>query len=245
MAEASPLGYERIEHVPKTSFLDCSTVVIVPSRAPAPVPGGSDKWPWLHHTFANALMNLMWPMNQKRMIFLVTGAEVGKAYDDQVAAILAHPELSKWKYVMTIEDDTVPPPDAPLKLMEAIEQGPYDGVGGMYHTKGDFNMPQVYGNPQDFAITGVLDFKPLDPTKALRVGGLIECNGIAMGCSLYRMAMFKDIERPWFKTINEYGVGASTQDLAFCSKARRIGKRFAVDCRVRCAHYDWTTGIAY
>lgn len=227
-------GFDRIEHVADTSFRDTSTVVIIPSREP-----------FLHTTFVQALNSIMWPMNGRRVLLYVSGGEVGKAYDNQVKTVLAHPELSKFKYIATIEDDTLPPPDAFLKLYESIEQGGYDGVGGLYFTKGDFQMPMCYGTPAEYARTGVLEFRPRNVTNGIKAGAIVECNGIANGCSLFRTSVFRDIEPPYFQTLNELGVGAMTQDLFFCAKARRAGKRFAVDCRVRCAHMDWATGVAY
>lgn len=233
-AKHTMLGYERIEHVPKTSFRDSSMVVLIPTRDDT-----------LRVKFVERLNNIAWPMNQRRYLFFVSGAEVGQAYNDMVTMALAHPELGSCRYLMTIEDDTLPPPRAALDLLESIELGPFDGVGGMYFTKGDINMPMVYGDPALFARTGRLEFAPLDPTAALQQGGVIECNGIANGCTLFRMQAFRDVAGPWFQTLNDPGVGAMTQDLFWCRKARLAGKRFAVDCRVRCAHADWKTGTYY
>jgi hypothetical protein len=223
-------GFERVEHVAKSTYRDSSMVVICPLRTTM-----------VHKRVVEAWQALQWPMNQKRAMFLVTGAEVGEAYDDQLAAVLAHPELGQWKYLLTLEDDNLPPPDAASKLVEAIELGPFDGVGGLYFTKGEgLNAPQCYGDPVEYARTGVLDFRPRDMVAALKQGAIVPCNGIAMGCSLYRMSMFRDIPRPWFQTN-----ASNTQDLFFCSKAVRAGKRFAVDTRVRVGHLDVETGVVY
>lgn len=226
-------GFDNIEHVAKESFKDCSTVVIIPSREP-----------YLHTDFIQTLNSIVWPMNGKRHLFYVSGAEVGKAYDELVKQILVHPELGKWKYIATIEDDTLPPPDAFQKLYQSIEQG-YDGVGGLYFTKGDFQMPMCYGNPHEYARTGVLEFRPRNVTNGIKANAIVECNGIANGCSLFRMDAFRKVEAPYFQTLNEVGVGAMTQDLFWCAKARRKGLKFAVDCRVRCAHADWKSGVMY
>ena len=69
----------------------------------------------------------------------------------------------------------------------------------------------------------------------------MECYGIGMGFALWRMSMLKDkaIERPLFKTVAG-AQGAGTQDLSFCMKARTAGYRFAVDCRVRVGHLDYS-----
>lgn len=228
-------GFERVEHVAKSSYVDSSMCVIVPTRTP-----------FVHTMFVQVLNSLAWPMNQRRFMFFVSGAEVGRAYDEQVQQLLKHEPFSSCKYLLTIEDDTLPPPDGALRLLEAIEQGPYDAVGGMYFTKGEVNMPMCYGDAAEFARSGVLDFRPRDVAAAVANGGaLVECNGIAMGFSLYRMQLFRDVPAPWFVTANDPVNGCATQDLFFCAKARRLGKRFAVDCRVRCAHADWQSGTFY
>ena len=213
-------------------------VVIMPTRG------------MIHHKVMQSHESIVWPMNQKRCKLVCAGEEVGKAYNLMIEGILANPELSKWKYVLTLEDDNIQPPDVVLKLLEAIESsGGLDAVSGIYFTKGDLNMPMAYGDPEEYRRTGVLDFRPRDIRSALLKGQLIEVNGIAMGCSLYRMQLFKDLPAPWFVTVNEWdpakGVACYTQDLSFCEKAKRAGKRFAVDCRVKVGHMDVNTGIIY
>ncbi len=222
-------GFERVEHVPKSSYRDCSMVVLCPVRSPM-----------VHHRVVQAWQSMQWPMNGKRAMFIVSGAEVGQAYDDQLAACLAHPEIGKWKYLLTLEDDNLPPPDAAPLLCESIELGPFDAVGGLYFTRGDLNMPQCYGSAEEYSRTGAMDFRPRDMVQAIKQGMVVPCLGIAMGCSLYRLDMFKDIPRPWFKTSP-----SNTQDLHFCSKAVAAGKRFAVDARVRVGHMDLVTGEVF
>lgn len=224
-----PLGFQRIEHVAKSSYRDNSMVVICPLRSPM-----------IHKRVVEAWQGIEWPMNGKRAMFLVTGSEVGSAYDDQVADILGHPDLGKWRYVLTLEDDNIPPPKAVTMLTEAIEAGPFDAVGGLYFTKGEIGMPQCYGDPEHYARTGELEFRPRDIVSAVKQGHIVPCNGIAMGCSLYRMSLFRELPRPWFRTTAQ-----STQDLHFCSNAVRAGKRFAVDCRVRVGHLDIQSGVVF
>jgi hypothetical protein len=238
-ASLDGLGFERIQHHAGSTYRDSSTVIIVPSR--------EDKF---HVRVVQAWQNLIAPMNQKRAFIYVTGDEVGVAYTNMVKTILEHPELSKWRYVMTLESDNLPPPDAHIRLLESIEQFGLDGVSGIYFTKGDVNMPMCYGDPAAFQQTGVLDFKPRDIRAALNAGDrVVECSGIAMGCSLYRMDLFRQIEAPWFVTTSDIVEGKGpvgyTQDLAFCEKAKRAGKRFAVDLRVRVGHLDLATGVVY
>jgi hypothetical protein len=233
------LAYERVELIPGSTYQDNSTIVIIPTRG------------MLHQKFANAFLHMLTPMNQKRAVFFCSGDEVGKAYDKMIKAILDDPELSKWKYILTIEDDNLIPPDAHVRLLESIEWGKFDAVSGIYFTKGDINMPMAYGDPEEYARTGVLDFKPRDVRDGLVNGHIMPVNGIAMGCALWRMDLFRQVPDPWFVTvadvIPEKGNAAQcfTQDLWFANNARPLGKRFAVDMRVRVGHMDVNTGIVY
>ena len=231
------LGFERIDLIPGSTYKDSSTVIVIPTRG------------MVHHRVISSWQGLLAPMNQKRGILFAVGDEVGKAYDNLITNILASPELSKWKYVMTMEDDNIQPPDAHLRLLECIEWGKFDAVSGIYFTKGDVGMPMAYGDPEEFRKTGNLEFKPRDVRAALANGNVMEVNGIAMGCSLYRMELFRELPPPWFVTVADVipGMGARcfTQDLHFCERAKRVGKRFAVDFRVRVGHMDVNTGQVF
>jgi len=231
------LGFERVQHIQGSTYKNSSTVIIIPSARPVP------------HRVIQSWLGLLAPMNQKRAILFATGHEVGEAYNAMISDVLKNPELSKWRYVMTLEDDNIPPPDAHIRLLESIEWGNYDAVSGLYFTKGEHNMPMAYGNPADFARTGVLDFQPRDVRTALAAGQIMPVNGIAMGCGLWRMDLFRELAPPWYVTVNDIvpdkGAQCFTQDLWFCERAVRAGKRFAVDMRVKVGHMDPNTGTIY
>lgn len=238
-------GFERVEHIVGSTYKDNSTVIVIPSRAAPETPSLA----FFAQPVVQAWQGLLAPMNQKRAILFASGHEVGQAYNALVSNILAHPDLSKWKYVLTLEDDNIPPADAHIRLLESIEWGHYDAVSGLYFTKGEYNMPMAYGDPAEYTKTGALDFRPRDVRAALTAGQIMPVNGIAMGCALWRMDLFREITPPWFVTLNDVvaGKGATcmTQDLEFCAKAVRAGKRFAVDMRVRVGHLDINTGVVY
>ena len=235
---ASGLGEARVRTLPGSTYKDNSTVVIIPSRDDL-----------FHLQVVSAWQGLIAPMNQKRAWLYCIGDEVGVAYNRMVTDILANPELSKWKYILTLESDNLPPPDAHIRLLETIERFKLDAVSGIYFTKGDVNMPMAYGDPREFERTGVLDFMPRDVAACMASGGVMEVNGIACGCSLYRMDIFREVPQPWFVTVSDVIEGQGpmgfTQDLWFCKAARARGKRFAVDMRVKVGHLDLATGIVY
>lgn len=232
-------GFERLQAHHGSTYKDSSTIVVVPTRGTG----------MISYRVVQTWQAMISPMNQKKAFIFLAGDEVGEAYNRMIRGILADPELSKWKYVLTLEDDNLIPNDAHIRLIESIEAGPFDAVGGLYFTKGDINMPMAYGDPAEFARTGHIDFRPRDVRKALELGAVMEVNGIAMGCSLYRLSLFRDIPAPWFVTVGdvvpERGPMAMTQDLYFCERARRVGKRFAVDMRVRVGHLDINTQEVY
>lgn len=198
------------------------TIMVIPSGGTVPVKAALS---WL---------NLYAPPNNNFFRLPTIGAvnlEVGEAFSQTIEFILAHEQLSKYKYILTVEHDNIVPPDGLIKLQQRMEDHPeYDCIGGLYYTKGEGGMPQIWGDPRD----AVNNFRPQPPIP----GELVECVGTGMGFNLWSMAMFKDPElpKPWFKTIKEGGV--MTQDLYFWSKARPLGYRCAVDCSVLVGHYD-------
>jgi len=181
--------------------------------------------------------NLIFPPNNGVFRILAQGLEVGEAYTAAIDGILAHPELSQWEYVLTLEHDNTPPPDGVIKLVKRMEEHPeLSCIGGLYFTKGEGGVPQIWGDPKDG-----LNFRPQPPDPN---GGLVECCGTGMGFNLWRLDMFKDpkLRRPWFKTVNgSDGQGVGTQDLYFWTDARKYGYRCAIDCSVKVGHYDKST----
>ncbi len=200
-------------------YRDLSTVCVVPTRGVIPA------------RVVESWMGLMAPMNNPFVRIFVAGSEVGEAYNTAVEVILT--QLPQFKYMLTVEEDNIPPPDGLLKLYESMDE--YSAVGGLYWTKGEAGQPMIYGDPK-----GVLAFQPQVPI----VDTVQECNGLGMGFTLFNMDMFRDekIPKPWFKTVQEWspetGGAAGTQDLYFFGNARKAGYRVASDNRVKVGHYD-------
>lgn len=181
---------------------------------------------------ALTLWNLGFPPNNGVIRILAQGMEVGEAYSEAIAQVIAHPELSQWEYLLTIEHDNAPPSDGVLRLLEHLEAHPeFACVGGLYFTKGPEGVAQIWGDPRD----PVVNFRPQVPIPDT----LVECCGTGMGFNLFRLAMFKDerLRKPWFKT-QKGADGCATQDLYFWSDARKYGYRCAIDCGVKVGHYD-------
>lgn len=215
---------ERVEN--GNAYKDLSTVCVVPTRGTVPA-RAVETW-----------MGLMAPMNQPFVRVFVSGMEVGAAYDEAFHMILEHPVLKDWKYVLTLEEDNLPPPDGLLRLYESV--GDYAAVGGLYWTKGEEGQPMIYGRPGELPM-----FAPRPPEPDT----VMECNGLGMGFTLFRLDAFRDMERPYFKTLQEWspeeGARAYTQDLYAFERLRDAGHKVACDTRVKVGHLDPRTGIVW
>lgn len=202
----------------KNAYRDQSTIMIVPCL---------DK---IASKVVQNWMSFQSPMNQKFTRIFVMNMEVGAAYSQTIEMILAHPELSKWKYIMTLEHDNMVTPDVLLRLLEDIELG-YDAVGSLYYTKGIDGKPMCYGRPLDYPV----NFAPFQPAE----NAVTQCNGLGMGATLFRMEMLKDprLPKPLFETV-QTNTESFTQDLKFFFEAGKLGYKFACSTRTLTGHYD-------
>lgn len=210
------------------TYEDLSTICIVPTRGQIPA------------RVVQSWMGMMTPMNQKFTRIFAIGLEVGDAYSQTIENILNHPELSKWKYILTLEEDNMPPPDGLLKLYQSMKK--YDVVGGLYWTKGELGQPMIYGDPK---------VMPKNFIPQLPIPNTVqEANGLGMGFNLWKLEMFKDkrLRKPWFKTVQQVdsdGARAYTQDLYFFEDAAKYGYKFACDTSVKVGHYDYQNDIVW
>lgn len=174
-------------------------------------------------------MNVMGAPNAGLAKMCIEGFEVGKAYNEAITQILSNPALSKFQYLLTVEEDNTPPADGLLKLYKGIQH--YDVVGGLYWIKGEGGAPMIWGDPKE--PNTFIPQTPLPDT-------LQECNGLGMGFTLFRLDMFKNPGfefGQWFKTVNDKS-NFMTQDLYFFQKAKKLGYKFACDTSCKVGHYD-------
>lgn len=221
---------EAIQRVDKSKmYKDLSTVIICPTRGMFPT------------RVVQSWMKLLKPMNQlcAGPIF-AESMNVDDAYNALIEYILGHPHLSKYKYVLTIEEDNLPPQDGLLKLYENMDK--FDVIGGLYWSKSEDGFPMMFGDPND---PNGFDSKPLVP----KHGEVIPAMALGMGFNLFKLDMFRNIEKPWFKTVQDVdpilGTSQLTQDFFFYRKAAAAGFKFACDCRVLVGHYDGKKDIVY
>lgn len=208
-------------------------------------------------------LSLAWPQNHIRSPLLVSeGAEVADAYNGLFDMAMSKGKLGQmltpeWAeriaeapFVLTTEEDNVIPNDAIVKLLTAIHTCPdcgeevlakgwqckrghkgFDAVSGLYFIKTDPPIPMAFGKPKKGR---KFDFCPVSVADPIKRGAVIEVNGLAMGCALWRKDLFRRMKKPWFRTTPNF-----TQDLYFCKRAKEEQKaRFGVHCGIRVAHYN-------
>jgi hypothetical protein len=255
------------------AFRDRSIVSVCPTRGvidpetDRQIMGGMDE------ETVMAWEALQWPQNgRKTPLRFAVGYEVGMAYEAFVDFVLAS-SVGSFKYLLTIEDDNLPPPDGVMKLIRAIEEEetadgkPYDAVAGLYFMKDRTNTPLAFGDPEEYRKTGTLRFPAADPAK-LVPGKVNEVLAVPMGFTLWRMDLFREIEKPWYVSLddklfvddgrwmsqeeiaNDFDAartyaGHMTQDVFFCSRAVQKGKHFGVATQCIVGHKDRLTGRVY
>ena len=211
-----------IERVDKSRmYEDLSTIIVCPTRGTFPT------------RVVQSWMRLQKPLNQQVAgpIF-AESMKVDVAYNSLISYILDNEHLNKYKYILTIEEDNLPPGDGLLNLYKSMDK--YDVVSGLYWGKGDNGFAMIFGNPDEEGE----EYKPQKPKR----GEVQEAKAIGMGFNLFKLDMFRKIEGPWFKTLqgkNEDGnLQSMTQDIYFYKKAAKEGFKFACDNSILVGHYD-------
>lgn len=170
------------------------------------------------------LQNLEFPSGVQVRIENCYGLPVADAYNK----LFQNAINAKSDYILTVEDDTFPQPDALIKLLELIKKIPKCAVGAWYPKKEE-------------SMQGVHIIVKNGVRQQLDNDGLIsEVYTLAMGCSLFPAEMFKNISYPWFKTTD-----ALSQDSFFSQLARESGYKLLVDSSITCKHVDRISGKIY
>ncbi len=108
-------------------------------------------------------------------------------------------------------------------------------VSGVYHLKQWPYWPILLDRPFIDAekLTTEYHYAP----QTLDGEGLQPVSLIGMGCALVPMKVTRAFPRPWFEyVLDNVGLPAITEDVAFCARARAVGCPVWVDPSVQCGH---------
>lgn len=203
-------------------YTDLSTIAITPTRG------------MIHYEVVGSWLCLRRPINHRWSHHLIAGYEVGAAYNKAVEHILANHQLANHRYLLTMEDDNLPPPDGLLMLFEHMDQ--YDVIGGLYWSKGEQAFPMVFGDPA----RPDTRFR-IQPPRAHTIQPV---RGTGMGFTLFKLDIFKQVAPPWFVT-EQADLRVIGHDLYFFEKIYQLGYKTAVDTRVRVGHLDVHSGVIW
>ncbi|CAB4122153.1 hypothetical protein UFOVP26_98 [uncultured Caudovirales phage] len=234
-------GYHNSVHIRGDSYFNKSTAVFTPSRQA------------IRAEVVNAWMNLMYPINHRTNRLMISGEEVGDAYNTGFLMMLNHQAYSNCAYMLLLEDDNIVPPDAILRLIETIEGkvdgNKYDIVGGLYWSHDIDGIPYCMGS--DELYEGDFNSTPLVPLPNKQI---IPCHVVGLGCCLVRMSFIREkMEYPYFQTKEIYDATKEffdrkdyiSQDGTFFKKVHALGGKVACDTRVKVGHIDRETGFIW
>lgn len=194
---------------------DVKVLICVPTREKA------EKLP--------VLENLSIPSGVQVKYLNVFGRTTADAYNEAIQTALndgAH-------FMLTVEDDTFPPPDGFQKILARYREigDPKVVLGGYYVKKTQF--------PEGVHIR-VVAGKRQALTLSKEDSSLYEVYTIAQGFTLFPMEAFLQTEYPWTVTTPHL-----TQDSFLSQKLREKGWKLLVDASIRCKHIDVNTGKVY
>ena len=139
-------------------------------------------------------------------------------------------------YIFQIDDDLI----VPRNVLVQLYHHNTDIVGGFYYRK--------YLPLESVGMIEVEDNGVLVPSRiaGFRVGDVLH-NTLVLpsGCSLIRTEVFRNITKPWYRTVTIEGAPAVTEDTYFCQKARDVGYDIVTDTGVQCLHVDEQSGRAF
>lgn len=179
------------------------------------------------------------PMNSNTIYFETHRRNIDDARNWFAEGAIQH----NAKYMFMWDEDVLVPPHALRELCYVMDNWPKVGViGGIYCLKTDRPEPLVFKS----AGSG--------PYWDWKVGEVFECGAIGMGCTLIRTELFKDIEKPWFRTVDDLSsyldnVPAGeqwTEDIYFCKKVVESKKwKIMAHGGLVMPHLDVKTGRRY
>jgi hypothetical protein len=197
-----------------------------------------------HPLWGVALATQSFPLNTAATHVVVQNKEVGEARNQIVDWAIEHNST----YVFFVDDDVILPPFAAQRLGYVLDtRGPklYPDSKiavccGIYCSKEELSTPVIYKqNGQG----GFWKWK---------LGEVFDVESAGTGCMMIRTEVFKHLEKPYFKTVEEYievgdqvGSQKMTDDIYFCKKVKEAGFTILAHGGVLCGHYDVKTDKIY
>ncbi|MDQ1307671.1 MAG: hypothetical protein QG671_3504 [Actinomycetota bacterium] len=213
---------------------------------------------WQSTLFLKSLMTLVPPLNTVINFKFIGTRRYGDPVRPVAEAdnILVHEAIRDGaKYLLSIEEDVIPPPMGLRQLMATMGLRPESTVvAGIVTSKSIPPEPMIYREDGQGAC---FDFAR---------GEIFEVASVHMGFTLIRLADLADVPAPlvpvrdypepgdvteirqFFKTSEEAAVDGRdrmSQDVHFSRLLRSAGKHIYADAGVNCGHFDLANGMVY
>lgn len=178
----------------------------------------------------------------------------GLAQDDALNSMVEESLSIDAEYILSIDDDTQPPPAVILDLLRVLEQSDTSimACGGIYTTKTNPPEPIVYMEPGAGAFW------------RWKLGDIFPCWAVGNGCLMVRSEIFRMMSKPWYKWIRTPAELANypdvfphivdaplpttveiSPDVFFFTKLAQMGFKVLAHGGVLPIHHDVTTGKRY
>lgn len=160
------------------------------------------------------------PTTMETKLYNIHGRQIADGYNHAIETAIKE----DCDYLVTVEDDTFPQPDAIHKLFEFIFKNPDTCVGAWYPKR---EKPRQWVH----IIVEWWHRKFLNDDWETH-----EVKTMAMWCSIYPVKILKSLQYPYCKTTDNL-----SQDSYLSQKIRDAGFKLFVDTSVKCRHIDRET----
>lgn len=162
------------------------------------------------------------PAGHELSFDFVRGYDCAKARN----AIAQNALDGNFDYVLMVDSDIVLPDQA----IQWFAEKPDDIVFGVYPHRNSKD-----GEVELFKLR-IRDFKDRFKYSELKEDRM-EVKGGGFGCAFVSADVFRKMEYPWFKYVAYSNGTFLSEDLYFCSEARKHGFKIYADTRMRCGHF--------
>ena len=145
-----------------------------------------------------------------------------------------------YDYLFFVDADTVPPADAIIKLLNALEESKTNKkiISGVTCNLKLCNDGVLRPAPMVFRRTEG-DSWEKGMSAVLQETGIEEVDAFGMSCCLMHKSVFNGMKEPWFteKFVVPEGEKAMGEDFIFCKKLKDAGHKLYADMSIHCDHH--------
>lgn len=132
-------------------------------------------------------------------------------------------EDPRLEWLLFIDSDMTPRPDTAVRLLAIAKQTGAGIVSALYFERRELYLPSM-----------IRDGAWLTPSATADLHGVVEVDGVGLGCALIQREVLEAVGDPYFQHPPEEP--GSEEDFHFCARARAAGYSIVVDTDFDCGH---------